>query len=428
MTDKNVHIIGAGISGLGSAHFLKKNGFSSIVYESESQVGGRAGYEKLDDGFFETGGKNFSESWTHFMEIARDLKISALDTQHHAFNIIMNGKLKTFRKTMGFSEVVTMMKDVGVLGSLQFKRMISYKLKNKDQLNFDEGKLIEVEKAYDHAPITEHFHKKLCYGPLRMFSIIMGGAEPEETYYSNLLHLLPFGVGSLRTFSDSIGNFFELLAANHDVEFNTCVRKIVIEDRKIKGLMVERQGGEEFTDAQKVLLTVPLHLLPKLIDLPEHVKQAVESVRYFPVALINAEYGADIFTEKCQSIMFDESFHLGHCSANRSYKLNSVRFTIAGKKGREALQLSDEELIDLAETEFSSVLPISSPRVRYHVKRHMGGLCAYGANYSKAKKVICDYVKSIEGLEIAGDYLEGHNMGACLSSAKKAVNNFTQAR
>ena len=427
MTDKSVHIVGAGISGLGSAHFLKKSGLPSVVYESDSQPGGRAGYEKLEDGYFETGGKNFAESWAPLMEIAKDLKINALDTQHHAFNIIMNGKLKTFRKTMGLSEVITMMKDVGVLGSLQFKRMINYKLKNKDQLNFDEGKLIEIEKAYDHAPITEHFHKKLCKGPLRMFSIIMGGAEPEETYYSNLLHLLPFGVGSLRTFSDTIGNFFELLAANHDVKLNTSVKKVLIEDQKIKGLMVEREGKEEFTDAQRVLLTVPLHLLPKMIDLPEDVKKAIESVRYFPVALINAEYEADIFDEKCQSIMFDDTFHLGHCSANRSYKLNSVRFTIAGKKGREALHLSDEELIDLAEKEFSSVLPITSPRVRYHVKRHMGGLCAYGANHSKAKKTICDYVNSIEGLEIAGDYLEGHNMGSCLSSAKKAVNNLINA-
>ncbi|NOU51264.1 NAD(P)-binding protein [Pseudoalteromonas sp. JBTF-M23] len=425
--DKGVHIVGAGISGLGSAHFLKKNGFSPIVYESESQPGGRAGYEKLNDGFFETGGKNFSESWTHFMEIANDLKINELDTQHHAFNIIMQGKLKTFRKKMGLTEVVNMMKDVGVIGSLQFKRMISYKLKHKDQLNFDEGKLIEIEKAYDHAPITEHFHKKLCKGPLRMFSIIMGGAEPEETYYSNLLHLLPFGVGSLRTFSNSIGNFFEVLAANHDVEFNTPVRKIVIEDNKVSGLMVERQGKQEFVAARHALITLPLHQIPNLIDLPEQVKQAIESVRYFPVALINAEYEADIFNEQCQSIMFDDSYHLGHCSANRSYKLNSVRFTIAGKKGREALQLSDEKLIDLAETEFSSVLPINSARVRYHVKRHMGGLCAYGAHHSKAKKVICDYVNSIQGLEIAGDYLEGHNMGACLSSAKKAVSNFVQA-
>ena len=328
---------------------------------------------------------------------------------------------------MGFTEVVNMMKDVGITGSLQFNRMIRYKLKNKNQLNFDEGKLIEIEKAYDHAPITEHFHEKLCKGPLRMFSIIMGGAEPAETYYSNLLHLLPFGVGSLSTFNDTIGNFFEKLSASHDVKLNTSVKKVVIENHKIKGLMVEHQGVEQFVDSCKVLITLPLHLLPNVVDLPEHVKKAVESVRYFPVALINSEYEADIFTEECQSIMFDESYHLGHCSANRSYKLNSVRFTIAGKKGREVLQLPDEELIELAEKEFSSILPIVSPRVRYHVKRHMGGLCAYGANYSKAKKVICDYVQSIEGLEIAGDYLEGHNMGACLSSAKKAVNNFTNS-
>lgn len=426
--NKEVHIIGAGISGLGGAHFLQKNGFATKVYESTSQVGGRAGYEKLNDGFFETGGKNFSESWTEFMEIVNDLKMTELDAQHHAFNIMMNGKLKTFRKTMGVTEVITMMRDVGVMGSLQFKRMINYKLKHKNELNFDEGKLLEIEKQYDHAPITEHFHNKLCKGPLRMFSIIMGGAEPEETYYSNLLHLLPFGVGSLRTFSQTIGTFLETLADNHDVKFDTRIKKIIIKDNKVTGLIKAHRDGDQTIAADKVLCTLPLHLLPDLIDLPKHVLDAVSAVRYFPVALINAEYVENVFNDKCQSIMFDDSFYLGHCSANRSYKLNSVRFTIAGKKGRTALDLSDEALIQLAEEEFSKVMPITSKRVRFHVKRHMGGLCAYGANHSKAKKVICDYINKIEGLEIAGDYLEGHNMGACLSATKKAVAGFSVMR
>lgn len=426
MRDTDVHIIGAGISGLGSAHFLKKHDLSSIIYESENQPGGRAGYVKLDNGFFETGGKNFSDSWSHFIEIKNDLKINATDTQHHAFNIILGGKLKTFRKQMGFTEVFNMMKNVGIIGSIQFKKIIRYKLKNKTKLNFDEGVLIELEKAYDHAPITEHFQKKLCKGPLRMFSIIMGGAEPEETYYSNLVHLLPFGVGTLRAFTDGMGNFFETLARNHKIEFNTNVKKIIVENSKITGLVVNNQGEDKLVKSQRVISTLPIHLLPHLIDLPEHVQRAIESVRYFPVALINAEYRDDIFDQKCQSIMFDENYHLGHCSANRSYKLNSVRFTIAGKKGRNVLQLSDEELITLAEKEFSSVRPIRSPRIRYHVQRHLGGMCAYGANHSKVKKIICDFANSIEGLEIAGDYLEGHNMGACLSTAKKAVDNFIQ--
>ncbi len=423
MKNITTHIIGAGISGLGSAHFLQKRGFPSIVYESQMQAGGRAGYVKWENGFFETGGKNFADSWSDFFEIQDDLGISERDQQHGSLHLLLDGKLKKFDKRMGLSEIINMMRYVGVTGSLQLNKIIRYKVKNSRNLNFDGGLISELERAYDHAPVTHHFHRKLCKGPLRMFSIIGGGAEPEETYFSNLMHVLPFGIGKLNTFSNGIGHFFETLSQNHKVRFNTTVKEILIEKEKVTGLWIHHEGEDVRVDAEHVLCSLPLHQFAKLIKLPDHVADAVRAVRYFPVALINAEYEDDVFDQHCQSIMFDERYHLGHCSANRSYKLNSVRFTVSGRKGRSILHLPDEELVKIAEEEFSTIRPIRSPRVRYHVQKHLGGMCAYGPMHTETKKVICDFVKGIEGLEIAGDYLEGHNMGHCLVSARKATEN-----
>lgn len=37
-----VHIIGAGISGLGAAHYLSRKGIPSVIHEAGHSIGGRA--------------------------------------------------------------------------------------------------------------------------------------------------------------------------------------------------------------------------------------------------------------------------------------------------------------------------------------------------------------------------------------------------
>lgn len=418
-----VHVIGAGIAGLGCAHYLNKKNINTIIYERGTTIGGRAACLDEEGFTLEVGGKNFSSGWTLFNNLLKEYGFNEFDVQHPRFHIVMDGKLVDLDKKRTLSGDLSLARALGIRGAIQFKKLMKEAWKNADKLDHGNEHLEKLESRFDHRPISEHFSKKLAYGPLRMFSIIMGAAEPDETYYSNLLLFLAgFAKGSHHSMRGGIGQLFNKLAEDQTIRFNTRLERIVVENGAVQGLQIKTPQGSQEVDAKRVISALPLHMLRNVMAFPNDVEEEIDRIRYFPVIMVNAIYDGDVFTDDINSIMFDESFHLGHCSANRLYQKNHVRFTISGRKARDILDWPDEKLVDLAEQEFGSILPIRVNRVFSHVQRHRGGICAYAPYFSRARHKLLEYTASIEGLEIAGDYLEGHAMGDCLQSSWNAVN------
>lgn len=412
-------VIGGGISGLGSSYYLQKQGTPSIVIEHGDQIGGRAGFVKSGEDYFETGGKNFSTSWIHASNLLKELNIHEFEPQHTKFNLLLYGKILSFSSKPDLSVLWAMIKSLGVRNLFQFKQLMTFAKKNRQALNYASGLIEELEKK-DNFPITKYFGEPLLLGPLRMMSIIMSAAEPEETYYSNLINLVKER-GSSFSIKGGMQKLYECLEKKLTIQLNTTCTSIVIKDNKVQGIHIKREQEDQFISTSKVVLAVPAHVLPDILDLPTRIKNLIDNIRYFPIVLVNALYKENVFSDAVSSLMFSPDYHLGHCSANRHNKLNSVRYTFSGRKAREVMHDSGENLISLAEKEFSKVIPITSQRLNYHVQKHLGGICAYGPKYTAMRRELLEYIASIEGLEIAGDYLEGHNMEGCLSSAYQAA-------
>lgn len=421
-----VYIIGGGISGFGSSYFLKKKGYNSLIFEAGDRVGGKAGFFENKDQYFETGGKNFSSNWALLNEILNHYNITEFERQHTSYHIVSNNKIINFTKKIRIPESVPMLRTLGFRGVFELTKLLRYIKKNYNEIYYSSDLLLAIEKKYDK-PIDHYFSQKLTKSMLRMISVIMGGAEPKEIHYSYLLSILKIATEKSDYYSlkGGVARLYEEFLKYHPVKLNTRIEKIIIRDNKVKQLILRSNKKKETINTDKVIVTVPLHILKNMVEFPDDVMTAIESIHYNPLTLINAVYEEDVFDDKMTSLMFDESFHLGHCSANRLTAKNSVRFTLSGEKGRQVIGKSDEELIELAEKEFTSVYPIKSKRLFYSVKRHYGGICSYGPNFSSNRKVILEYISTIDGLEIAGDYLEGHNLECCLTSAKKAVERTT---
>lgn len=177
--------------------------------------------------------------------------------------------------------------------------------------------------------------------------------------------------------------------------------------------------------ASRVVMATPLHRVAQVLDMGEEAASAAAAIPYYPLALINADYDADVFTPDMNSIMFNAASPLGHCSANRMYKPHSVRFTLSGRTARQILTLDDDTLVATAEEAFRRVHPINGRRLFAHVQRHLGGICAYGFNYSITRKRLLTVLARTRGCALAGDYLFGHNMEGCLQSAMAAIRHLT---
>ncbi len=420
-----VCIVGGGISGYGCAFYLRLKNEESIIFESSSQAGGRAATVEKNGYQFEIGGKNFSSEWKEFHRLLQHGGISEheYDHQHARFHILISSELIGLEKSKALLSGLSMVRHIGVFGALQFNRLLNISAKKRDIFEFGGEELRLLESKLDNQTIDKKYSRKLAYGPLRMFSIIMGGAEPDEMYPVPLMKFLSgFGKGTHYALRGGLGRLFQSLSANYETEFACEITKINIENGKVQSVTMNKGGQEVEQKTSRVIVSLPVHQLPKLLDLPDLVRQQVERVNYFPVVLINVVYDKPVFNESMNSIMFDETYALGHCSANRVNTPNHVRFTLSGRISRELLDKSDDELMDIAETEFRKVLPITGQRVEFHVAKHRGGLCAYTNNHSTFKTILENYIESVEGLEVSGDYLEGHAMGDCLRSSQKAVD------
>lgn len=423
MTTDQTHIIGAGISGLGAAHLLARDGQDTILWEAASQPGGRAGWAMWDDRCLEYGGKNYASDWRIFNSFLDEFGLTERDRQHPNFHIVLNDRLIGLEKKTTPVSALKMLWNIGPVASMEFNRLMAQTRRNAAELNYSEGLIEEIEARYDRLPVSNLFHRNLANGPLRMFSIIMGGAEPEETYLSQIaLFLASFGKGSHHSIPGGMRLLFDALAQGKDLRHGNRLTRIEVENNRLTALHFDRGDGKAHIEpATQALVTLPLNRLLDVIDLPPALAAEARLIRYFPLALINAIYDEDVFTPHMNSIMFGPGSVLGHCSANRMYTRNHVRFTLSGRAARQVLHRPDEELMALAEADFARYHPIAGKRLHFHVQRHMGGICAYAPNFTGIKRRLLDHFASIQGLEIAGDYLDGHNMEGCLTSAEKAV-------
>jgi protoporphyrinogen/coproporphyrinogen III oxidase len=418
-----VHIIGAGIAGLGAAHYLAARNIPAIVHEAAPHIGGRAAALRLGAHVFEIGGKNFSTAWPRFNALLREFDITEFEPQHPGFHIVMAKRLVALEKSKTLSGDLRLALAIGLRGALQLRAFLSEASSKAQALNYTSGLIEEVERDWDHMTIDRHFTKALSDGPLRLFSIIMGAAEPSELYPSLLmLFASGFGKGQHRAIKGGVGRLHEGLAEGKTIRHGSAVQRIHLVNGRVCGLEVVDASGRHMVPARQVISAVPLHLLTRMVELPAYARVAAAAVRYHPLAMINAVYDQPVFRGGINSIMFEPGSVLGHCSANRLDQPHHARFTLSGKAARDVLEQPDEALIAQAERAFSQHLPISGQRRALHIARHNGGICGYAPYFTKVKRDLLRGAAEICGLALAGDYLEGHTMEGCLTSAALAVD------
>ncbi|MBL8563426.1 MAG: FAD-dependent oxidoreductase [Gemmobacter sp.] len=417
-----VHIIGAGVAGLGAAHYLAARGIPSILHETADHYGGRAAAIRQGSHRFEVGGKNFSTAWPRFGALLAEFGISEFEPQHPGFHIVMADRLVALEKSKTLTGDLRLASAIGLRGAFQLRSFLAQARSKAEALNYTAGLIEEVEAEWDHMTIDRHFAPTLVDGPLRLFSIIMGAAEPSELYPSLLmLFASGFGKGQHRAVRGGIGRFHDALAAGKTIRHGSTVRRIHLAGGAVAGLELAEPGGTRRIAASRVISAVPLHVLRQMVDLPAYARVAASAVRYHPLALVNATYDGPVFRDGVHSIMFEPGSILGHCSANRLDQPHHARFTLSGKAAREVLDRPDDWLVEAAEQTFARRMPLRAARQSAHVARHTGGICGYAPYFTKVKRDLLRGVASIEGLEIAGDYLEGHTMEGCLTSAALAV-------
>jgi oxygen-dependent protoporphyrinogen oxidase len=82
---------------------------------------------------------------------------------------------------------------------------------------------------------------------------------------------------------------------------------------------------------------------------------------------------------------------------------------------------SDEQLIAMARADLETVTGVSTEPVDVFVQRWHGGLPQYAPGHLDRVAAIEDAISEVDGLEVAGAYLHGVGVPACVAAATTAA-------
>ncbi len=421
-----VIVVGGGVSGIAAAHYLKEQGVDTILLEKSAILGGRVGLDRLGDRDIELGGKNIGMHYTHFRSFASTLGFD--DYEYFGLNSsrLCNGHLVTIDSTKKFSLLKSLAKTHSLVDLVRFGRYFLHIKDNDDRGFLDSPYFNKVSSKFGHRKLSDVFGSKFCSEILRPLVVRMNGAEPDETYIGNIGSNLRMLNDSYEQLHNGLNGLLNEFSKYCQVEFNSDVTQLYLENQKIIGLKIKKSDGKEIEMAcDAVILAIPAKYTATLLRtcLPE-VADTLDTVSYFPVGVIVAEYNKNIFSSKTRALIFDKNSSLSNAGAYGINDLNIVRYTFSGRSARKHLnnKYNFDTLLEKGEHELNKYFPVCREnRINYTARIFENGLCAYTQDHHKFLKKLEHGLANFRGLNITGDYIMGASIEACFRSSYSTV-------
>ncbi|MFW9907590.1 MAG: FAD-dependent oxidoreductase [Candidatus Thorarchaeota archaeon] len=281
-----VVIVGAGIAGFSCALELKGLKARCTILEKEPTVGGRARS-------FTESGYVFDQGLHFFVGGFKSL-IPILERSGVRMTVVGEGAvwLKAGEKHMIRKSVVDLAKFglVGPTERVTLGRLVQENLKRTQENFLELDKMTFSEYAEDHIPesIQENF-----YDPLIRTVTFM---KPDQVsagqylYSEQLRFAYEDGFQAMYPERGGLGSVpytLMLQARNFAIEpkVNCAVKQVIIDDGKVVGLEYEQEGKDYTVDADAVVVTTPIDLLPNFVEmnkLPSDFTSAVRKFSYRP--------------------------------------------------------------------------------------------------------------------------------------------------
>lgn len=101
---------------------------------------------------------------------------------------------------------------------------------------------------------------------------------------------------------------------------------------------------------------------------------------------------------------------------------------IGGARDREALALSDAELIETVERELARMMGLSGAPVDAAVVRHARAIPQYGTGHVAWRSQIDSLLRATPGLSLAGNFLDGISMGDTIARGERVAGEVAARR
>ena len=416
--NRNIMVIGAGISGLSAAYELQKHGFSPTVLEKEPFVGGRMRSERIEGGFLvDTGAQDLHDrkASKHTFDLMEQI---GLEDQVIEFDfntallregVIHKMPRNKFMGAFGFgglslSSQAKLVKMVQQLASWHRKldREKPEKWMPLDSEDVENHILTEFNEELLHY-FVDPLIRPLAMGPMKGLSLI---------YLYFILKLEFFSRHS--TLKNGIGSFPEKLARECDVRLDHVVEKVTLARGKVREVRLRHNGRSTNLPVDAVICAVPAPAIPEMIpELRERSLAYIRKVRFAssPVVVFGLEnrvlkdlVGVAIPEKEGlkSAVLFEvTNKYEGLAPPGHGLMVAWAATDVAVEWSR----WDEEKIIRLFRNEVSSFLPTFNEKVLFcKCYKREYAIPRYWPNQVLASQ---DFLKSTEGsgLFFAGDYL-----------------------
>jgi oxygen-dependent protoporphyrinogen oxidase len=424
-------IVGGGASGLAAAFFLKQRGLESAIVERDRTLGGRMGTVRLGDRSLDCGGKNIGRKYKLFRQFAAS--VGAYPFEYFGLNSsqAIDGKVKTFEARARWRTLVDLTRGVATRDVLRFGHLL-WRVKMDEAAGYLGSPLSRtLAVRFDDRPASQHFSPEFCRRVIRPMSVRMNGGEPDEIYVGNLGSNLRMILDTYEQFQHGLAPLLHDVEQCYDVRLNAAAESLLVSGGRVSGVRVRSADGRT-TDVHGsgVILATPAHASATLTEpiLPA-LAAHLRTVAYYPVTLIVAEYDRPIFTSSVRAFVFGEDEVVSNAGAYGINDLNLVRYTFSGKTARQSMskEVDAERLLKAGEDALAKYMPLDTTwRRRFVTRQFNPGLCAYAPNHGRLLDRLAQELRTVPGLYLTGDYIQGASIEACFRAASACVNRLAQ--
>jgi oxygen-dependent protoporphyrinogen oxidase len=418
-------VVGGGVSGMAAALALQRSGHDVELIERSATLGGRCAPGLLGERPVAFGGKNVGRRYTRLRELTAALG----DHPYEPFGInssrVEGGRLVTIDSTHRLRSLRTLTR-MGSPVDLARLLWLASRVRSEEANRYlGSPYFTRLGHRNDATPLSSHFSPRLTRSLLRPVTVRMNGAEPDEVFLGTFGTNLGMLMDSFDQLSNGIQPVLRAFAQRISVRLGLCATGLAMEGERVAGLRLAGDGGvPEELPCDSVVLAVPASAAADLLQSTHRaLSDRLRAVRYFPGAVVLAEYDRPVFTRDVRALVFGE----GPCSNGGAYGMEDrhiVRYTFSGREARELLRdgMEPERLLDAGEAQLAPHVSLDGARRRHAAgQKWEAAYCAYTPFHGDFLAALHGALARVPGLELAGDYLLGASMEACVRSGEQAA-------
>jgi oxygen-dependent protoporphyrinogen oxidase len=440
-------VIGGGISGLACAYHLQQAGIPARVLETSARPGGLIATREKDGFQFELGPQSFlsNESLLRLIEsLGLNEQLQQADPRAPRY-ILSRGVLTP--APLAPPSLLTSQ----LLGAGTKWRIFTEMFRRTRPPEDDESIAAFVRRKFGQELLDQlvaPFVSGVYAGDPEKLSLRASFPklyEFESTYGSVLKGAMksrpPKGTprAGLCSFRDGMEALPRALAAHLKEFFLTESSVTALRRGKANGkpwfeIEFTRQGHRETIAANAVIMATPTNAAAEILQgLSDQFSAAFSGIEYAPVAVVSAGYRREQIRHSTNGFGFlvprgeklrvlgtvwNSSLFAGR-APNAMVGLTSFA---GGATDPELCTLPDDEILGTVCGEVARVLGISGAPAIARVQRHARALPQYNLGHTRIVATLGELTSSIPGLFLAGNYLTGPAVGACVEQANQTAD------